>query len=77
MLFEPFTCLISLNIICMEAIVHVLLYIHIAFGSLALLAGPASLLVAKGQKLHRFFGQVFAYSMILNGVAALIISMSP
>jgi hypothetical protein len=56
----------------------VLLPIHIAAGSLAILAGAVALYAAKGARLHRRSGMLFVYSMlVMSATAAVIASLQP
>jgi uncharacterized membrane protein len=47
-----------------------LLPIHIAAGSLAMILGAIALSARKGSKLHRRSGQVFVYAMVIMGITA-------
>lgn len=46
------------------------LFVHIAAGSIAILAGYIALFAAKGAGLHRRSGTVFVYAMIVMGMTA-------
>ena len=48
--------------------------VHIAAGSLALIAGYVALYASKGAPLHRRAGMVFVYSMVTMCVAGALIS---
>ncbi|MEL6131993.1 MAG: DUF2306 domain-containing protein [Bacteroidota bacterium] len=61
----------------MEALFTPLLYLHILCGTVALIVGPLTLMVQKGGKRHRLMGKIFSLSMIFNGVAALLIAITP
>jgi uncharacterized membrane protein len=61
-----------------EKIAEILIYyIHAPLGGIALLTGGITLIVKKGNRLHKKSGKVFFYSMILSAIAALIISILP
>ncbi|MCI4670109.1 MAG: hypothetical protein MRZ79_18375 [Bacteroidia bacterium] len=61
----------------MEAIVRVIILIHVLFGSVAIIAGPIAAVAKKGSKVHRISGKIFAYSMIITAILALIVSLWP
>jgi uncharacterized membrane protein len=48
--------------------------VHIALGTIALLAAPGAMLVVKGSKRHRQFGKLYFWSMV--GVAISAVAMS-
>ncbi len=54
-----------------------LIYVHAGLGGLALAAGLVSLIVTKGNKIHKLCGRVFFYSMLSSAFLALIISVIP
>jgi hypothetical protein len=54
-----------------------LIYIHAAFGGLALLAGLVALLARKGKAIHKKSGILFYYTMLISAIMALIISTLP
>lgn len=56
-------------------LLQLLLYTHIAGGTLALLTGAVSLLTSKGSKVHRKSGLFFFYSMLAVAVSAFTISI--
>lgn len=60
-----------------EKITGILIFAHAFFGSLALISGAISLLVKKGNRIHKKAGKVFYYTMLFSAVLALIISMMP
>lgn len=73
-----------LNVLCdsfeeknMEAVVRILVLVHVFLGSIAILAGPVAAIAKKGEKIHRISGKVFAWSMILTAILALVISCWP
>lgn len=53
----------------------ILLFIHIAFGTIALFAGSINLMVVNGSKLHKLVGKIYVLSMLLVGITALVISL--
>ena len=61
----------------MEKTIQILIYIHAAFGALALLAGLVSIIAKKGKNIHRKFGLIFFYSMMLSGIIAMIVAVLP
>lgn len=61
----------------MNTLVEILIIIHATFGSLALVSGPGAILTRKGGKMHRRFGKIFYYSLIIASCLALIISNLP
>lgn len=52
------------------ALAAVGLTLHIAGGSVAILAGAGALVFRKGERLHRAFGNVFFVAMMINAVMA-------
>ena len=61
----------------MEKTIQILIYIHAAFGGIALLAGLVSIIAKKGKNIHRKSGLVFFYSMMLSGIIAMIVAVLP
>lgn len=61
----------------MEATIQVLIYIHAAFGGIALLTGLVAVIARKGKTIHKRFGLLFYYVMILAGVSAMLIAVLP
>jgi uncharacterized membrane protein len=59
----------------MEVLFRILLIIHIASGSIALLSGTWVLVRAKGDQNHRRNGKRFHLAMLINGFSALIMSV--
>lgn len=55
--------------------IKVLLFIHIAAGSVALAAGTVAALAPKGRQVHSRSGVVFAAAMALCALAGLVISL--
>ena len=61
----------------MEQFLSILKYIHILAGTLALICGPAAMIVEKGSDKHRLFGKIFFYSMMIVAASAIIVASSP
>ena len=61
----------------MEKTIQILIYIHAAFGGIALLAGFISMISKKGKTKHKKFGLIFFYSMMLSGIIAMIVAVLP
>ncbi len=61
----------------MEKTIQILIYIHAAFGGIALLAGLISMIAKKGKNIHRKSGLIFFYSMMLSGIIAMIVAVLP
>ena len=61
----------------MEKTIQILIYIHAAFGGIALLAGLVSIIAKKGKNIHRKSGLIFFYSMMLYGIIAMIVAVLP
>ena len=61
----------------MEKTIQILIYIHAAFGGIALLAGLVSIIAKKGKNIHRKSGLIFFYSMMLSGIIAMIVAVLP
>ena len=61
----------------MEAAIQVLIYIHAAFGGIALLTGLVAVIARKGKTIHKRFGLLFYYAMILSGLSAMLIAVLP
>ena len=62
----------------LEKIAEILInYIHAPLGGIALLAGGISLIVKKGNNVHRKSGKVFFFSMLFSAISAFIISVLP
>ena len=61
----------------MEKTIQILIYIHAAFGGIALLTGFISMVAKKGKKIHKKFGLFFFYSMMLSGIIAMVIAVLP
>jgi len=61
----------------MEPTIKILIYIHAAFGGIALLAGLVSMIAKKGLEIHKKSGLVFYYSMLVSAVTAMVVSFLP
>ncbi len=59
----------------MENIFKVFLVLHIAGGSIGLLAGTINMFRTKGDKLHKLAGDFFFYGMLAAGCSALVMSV--
>jgi uncharacterized membrane protein YhaH (DUF805 family) len=53
-----------------------ILFLHIAGGSLAVVAGYAALFASKGGRLHRRAGVLFVYAMIVMGIGAALVGLA-
>jgi hypothetical protein len=60
----------------MEPLVKAFLVLHIAGGSLAIVAGYGALFAPKGGWLHRRAGVLFVYSMLALGAGALVVGLA-
>ena len=61
----------------MERGIHILILIHAVFGGIALLAGLVSMVVKKGNWLHKRSGLFFYYSMLISTVTAMFVALLP
>jgi len=59
----------------MELLYKLLLYGHIAAGTLALLSGTISLIRRKGDSKHRFIGNIFLYNMLAVGASSFFMAV--
>lgn len=55
----------------------ILIYIHAFFGALALISGGVAISTKKGSKIHKRFGKIFYYTMLLAGTLGIIVSLFP
>lgn len=53
------------------------IYVHAAFGGIALLSGALAIFFKKGSKQHKTSGKVFYYNMLISAIIALIIAVLP
>ena len=61
-----------------EKIAEILIYyIHAPLGGIALLTGGISLMVKKGNNVHKKSGKIFFFSMLFSAISAFIISVLP
>ena len=59
-----------------EKIAEILIYyIHAPLGGIALLTGGISLIVKKGNNVHKKSGKIFFFSMLFSAISAFIISV--
>ncbi|MFZ1702729.1 MAG: DUF2306 domain-containing protein [Saprospiraceae bacterium] len=61
----------------LEKIIQILIYLHIGFGTIALLSGLLALSSKKGHRLHKKSGKIFYYSMLFSAFISLIIASMP
>lgn len=61
----------------MEKTIQILIYIHAAFGGIALLAGFVSMIAKKGQIIHKRSGLFFFYAMMISGIIAMLVAVLP
>ncbi|NNV54421.1 hypothetical protein [Limnovirga soli] len=61
----------------MQQLFNILIIIHIAGGTLGLIAGTIAAAVVKGKKIHILAGRLFTTGMLAAAVSALIISNLP
>ena len=61
----------------MEKTILILIYIHAAFGGIALLTGLIAIIAKKGNTLHKKTGLVFFYAMMCSGISAMFIAVLP
>lgn len=54
----------------------IILFIHIACGSMALIAGPLAMVNQNGNRLHRQSGKTFFYSMTIVFISAVYLSIT-
>ena len=59
----------------MEQLLHILIYTHVAAGTLSLVAAPVALAVTKGARAHRLWGKIFFYCMSWIFVSATWLSI--
>jgi len=61
----------------MEQAIKILIYIHAAFGGIALVAGLVSIVAKKGLGLHKKSGLIFYYTMLISAITAMIVAFLP
>lgn len=59
----------------MEQLFKLILYLHIACGTLALLSGTINMVRKKGDKLHTQIGLVFLYSLLSTGFCSFVLAI--
>lgn len=59
----------------MESIITFLKYLHVAAGSIALLAGPIAMAYQNGGKIHRISGKAYLFSMFFIVISSIILSV--
>ena len=59
----------------LESFLHIILWLHIAGGTLALMAGLGAMLTKKGSPIHRKFGKVYFWSMTVVFMGALALAI--
>lgn len=59
------------------SITRILIYVHAAFGGMALLSGAISLIATKGNTLHKKSGKLFFFTMLASTSLSLIIAVLP
>lgn len=57
--------------------IKVLIYIHAVFGGIALIAGLVSMIAKKGQVLHKKFGLLFYYAILISASSAIVVALLP
>lgn len=60
----------------MESLFKIILYIHIIFGTIALLTGPIAIATRKGGNNHRLAGKIYTWSMAIVTCAAVYLSIA-
>lgn len=60
-----------------ETIIQNFIWVHVVTGTLALLAGTVALIVKKGGTWHKRSGKLFFWSMMVCGMVAILVSISP
>lgn len=61
----------------MEETIKILIYIHAFFGGIGLISGIGSIVVKKGNSLHKKLGKAFSYAMILSSLLSLVVAQMP
>jgi uncharacterized membrane protein len=61
----------------MEQTIKILIYIHAFFGGVGLITGIGSIIVKKGQKLHRRMGKLFSIGMTTSSLLSVPICFMP
>lgn len=71
----PIFKVMNINKATIDIVYTSMLYLHIAAGSIALLAGLVPFFTPKGNKLHKRTGKVFYWAMMIISFTAVIISV--
>jgi uncharacterized membrane protein len=61
----------------MEQTIKIMIYIHAFFGGIGLITGIGSIIVKKGQKLHRRMGKLFSIGMVTSSLISVPICFMP
>lgn len=61
----------------MEGTIKILIIIHAFFGGIGLVTGIGSLLLKKGNSLHKKLGKIFSYAMIISSLISLVVAKMP
>src|SRR5262245_66223594 len=59
----------------MERLMAMLLSLHIAAGTIALIVAPAAMLTVKGGRAHRRWGVIYFWSMAVVALTAVVLSL--
>lgn len=59
----------------MDILFKTFLFLHILSGSIGLITGTINIIRKKGDRRHKLTGKIFAYSMLITGVSALVLSV--
>src|SRR5262245_59509854 len=59
----------------MESLMRILLSLHIAAGTVALIVAPAAMFTVKGGRAHRRWGIIYFWSMALFALSAVVLSL--
>ncbi|HMP91868.1 MAG TPA: hypothetical protein PKD90_03300 [Phnomibacter sp.] len=60
----------------MSSTYQTILFIHIAAGTLSLLAGTGVIALHKGTPLHKTLGKIFVFAMLVAGISSLYMSIA-
>lgn len=61
----------------MELTIKILIYIHAFFGGIGLITGIGSVMVKKGNTLHKKMGKLFSIGMFTSSILSLIVCLFP
>ncbi|WP_395042821.1 hypothetical protein [Flavobacterium sp.] len=59
----------------MELLFKILLFVHVFAGAIGLVTGTLNIIRKKGDKKHKLIGKFFFFSMIINGVFGMIMTI--